>query len=77
MALILANPLEREERSERPGWTTSAPRADKAKEAEEVGFRVRQRIFRLGSLRNSSTTEEPWFPVAPIIINIFLEAAMT
>jgi hypothetical protein len=28
-------------------------------------------------LRNSSATEEPWFPVAPIILFIFLEAAMT
>jgi hypothetical protein len=76
MALILANTLEREERSERSAWTATTPRADKANGAEEAGFRVRQRTFQL-ALRNSSATEEPWFPVAPIILFIFLEAAMT
>ena len=77
MALALANAVVREGRVERSACTTSAPRAERASDAREVGLRVRQRTCQLGSLRNVWATEEPWLPVAPTMAMIFFEDGMT
>ena len=71
MACVLAKAVLRDTISFRSAWMRIAPRAERAVARGEEVVRVMQRTCQLERERKVRATDEPWVPVAPIMVMVF------